>query len=38
MNKLIKEILINKAVRKDSAMIIFAATAINAGIPWITTP
>lgn len=34
MNKLIKEILTNKAVRDYSVLAVFIATTISAGDPW----
>lgn len=34
MNKLIKEILVNKAARNDSTLIALAIVAVSAGIPW----
>jgi len=36
MNKLIKEILTNKAVRSSTALVALAITASDAGLPWIS--
>ncbi len=35
MNKLIKEILTNKAVRNSTALVALAVAAADAGSPWL---
>lgn len=34
MNKLIKEILVNKAARDNSALVALMVAAVGVGLPW----